>query len=89
VAAGGDCIHGTAVLAFRGNGTFAFGSVAPGDFGAALFLLVGQLHFRHREFSVRNAKGALFIRLMKKSAFVSTVARGARDSGPLGGPGLC
>jgi hypothetical protein len=40
VAAGGDCIHGTAVLAFRGNGTFAFGSVAPGDFGAALFLLV-------------------------------------------------
>jgi hypothetical protein len=24
VAAGGDCLHGTAVLAFRANGSFAF-----------------------------------------------------------------
>jgi len=41
VAPGGDRIQGTAVFAFRGDGPFAFGSVATGGFGAALLLLFG------------------------------------------------
>ncbi|MCX6587073.1 MAG: hypothetical protein NTX13_10910, partial [Acidobacteria bacterium] len=37
--ADGDGIHGAAVFAFGGDGTFAFAAVLAGDFGA--FLKVG------------------------------------------------
>jgi len=41
VATGGDGVHGTAVLSFRRDGPFAFGSVATGGFGSALLLFSG------------------------------------------------
>jgi hypothetical protein len=51
VFAGDDGVHGAAVLAFRGDGPFAFGSVAAGGFGATLLFFFGELPFRHRKFS--------------------------------------
>jgi len=45
--ADGDGVHGAAVLAFDGDGAFAFGSVATGGFRAALLLFFGQ-DFAHR-----------------------------------------
>jgi hypothetical protein len=35
--ADGDGVHGAAVFAFGGDGTFAFAAVLAGDFGAFLF----------------------------------------------------
>jgi hypothetical protein len=45
VFADGDGVHGGAIFAFYGDGTFAFAAVLASGFGAFLFFYLGEDSF--------------------------------------------